>query len=219
MEEEMPSSHSQERTAQSQHCGKKCLFSFPYVGFSSVKIPWTKRQRDTELPSPSAASPKDQNALLKACSSTIHPSLLFRNSVLSQSISLATICVFTYSCLHSINLLGKYHSKCTRVRFCVDVYRLCQQESVDSNEGQSYPAEIFQQGLYFQRTNNSRETNLKHNDAITPLESFQSPWACTLDAAPTPMRMCQCRDASRLGGRWQLREFELCFWSYGKERL
>lgn len=52
VEEEIPSSFFQERTAQPQKCSKKKK-KFPYVGFSS------------EVPSPSSPSLKDQNTLLR----------------------------------------------------------------------------------------------------------------------------------------------------------
>lgn len=185
-------------------------------------MPRTNQQRH-KLPSPSSASLKDQNALLrqhrKACSSTIHPRLLFGNFALSWSISLA---LFVYVHIHVYVASTCWANIPPNAPKYISVWMStdsANKEFVDIDTQQYYPAEIFQQGLYFQCTNNSRETNLKHNDATTSPESFQSPWACTSDAAPAPMRTCQCRDASSLGGLQQLLQFEHSFCSYQNEQL
>lgn len=100
----------------------------PSIGFRSLRYP-ELAGRDTELPSPSRASLKDQNALLRQ-----HRKAWVASSIPDCSLEILFFpdpsvwhCVFIYSCLRSINLLGKYSSKCRRAHFCVDVYRLCQQ--------------------------------------------------------------------------------------------
>lgn len=160
-------------------------------------MPRTNQQRH-KLPSPSSASLKDQNALLrqhrKACSSTIHPRLLFENFALSWSISLA---LFVYVHIHVYIASTCWANIPPNAPKYISVWMStdsANKEFVDIDTQQYYPAEIFQQGLYFQCTNNSRETNLKHNDATTSPESFQLGLhfgCCSCSYEDMPMQRCQ----------------------------